>query len=51
VHVIYNRTYEIVPMLIVACVWYLVVVTLLTVGQRRLERRFARGHTRGEVLM
>jgi polar amino acid transport system permease protein len=51
VQVIYNRTYEIVPMLIVACVWYLVVVTLLTVGQRRLERRFARGHTRGEVLM
>jgi polar amino acid transport system permease protein len=49
VQVIYNRTYEIVPMLIVACVWYLVVVTLLTVGQRRLERRFARGHTRDGV--
>jgi polar amino acid transport system permease protein len=49
VQVIYNRTYEIVPMLIVACVWYLVVVTLLTVGQRRLERRFARGHTRDVV--
>jgi polar amino acid transport system permease protein len=49
VQVIYNRTYEIVPMLVVACVWYLVVVTLLTVGQRRLERRFARGHTRDGV--
>jgi polar amino acid transport system permease protein len=50
VQVIYNRTYEIVPMLIVACVWYLVVVTLLTVGQRRLERYFARGHTRDAVV-
>jgi polar amino acid transport system permease protein len=46
VQVIYNRTYEIVPLLIVACIWYLVVVTLLTLGQRRLEERFARGHTR-----
>jgi polar amino acid transport system permease protein len=46
VQVIYNRTYEIVPMLLVACIWYLVVVTLLTVGQRRLERHFARGHLR-----
>ncbi|WP_460439695.1 amino acid ABC transporter permease [Amycolatopsis stemonae] len=44
VQVIYNRTYEIVPMLLVACFWYLVVVTVLTAGQRRLERRFSRGH-------
>jgi polar amino acid transport system permease protein len=49
VQVIYNQTYEIVPMLIVACFWYLTVVTLLTVGQRRLERRFARGHVRTEA--
>jgi polar amino acid transport system permease protein len=48
VQVIYNQTYEIVPMLIVACFWYLVVVTLLTIGQRRLERHFARGHVRTE---
>ncbi|MBW0104527.1 amino acid ABC transporter permease [Pseudonocardia sp. KRD291] len=46
VQVIYNQTYEIVPMLIVACIWYLAVVTLLTLGQRRLERHFARGHVR-----
>ncbi|MFB9690659.1 amino acid ABC transporter permease [Amycolatopsis plumensis] len=44
VQVIYNRTYEIVPMLLVACFWYLVVVTALTAGQRRLERHFSRGH-------
>jgi polar amino acid transport system permease protein len=44
VQVIYNRTYQIVPLLLVACLWYLVVVTLFTVGQRRLERHFSRGH-------
>ncbi|WP_103355772.1 amino acid ABC transporter permease [Amycolatopsis sp. CA-128772] len=44
VQVIYNRTYEIVPMLLVACFWYLVVVTALTAAQRRLERHFSRGH-------
>ncbi|ANY08898.1 amino acid ABC transporter permease [Pseudonocardia sp. HH130630-07] len=48
VQVIYNQTYEIVPMLIVACFWYLTVVTLLTLGQRRLERHFARGHLRSD---
>ncbi|MEV4476179.1 amino acid ABC transporter permease [Nonomuraea sp. NPDC049504] len=43
VQVIYNRTYEIVPLLIVACAWYLAVVTVLSLGQRRLERHFGRG--------
>ncbi|MGW2340452.1 amino acid ABC transporter permease [Streptomyces sp. NPDC001661] len=47
VQVVYNRTYQIVPLLIVACVWYLAVVTLFTVGQRWLERHFSRGHTTG----
>lgn len=46
VQVIYNRTYQIVPMLLVAVIWYLVVVTLLTMGQRRLERHFGRGYDR-----
>jgi polar amino acid transport system permease protein len=49
VQVIYNRTYQIVPLLLVACIWYLALVTLLTAGQRRLERRFARGHERHVV--
>ncbi|WNE95166.1 amino acid ABC transporter permease [Streptomyces luomodiensis] len=47
VQVIYNRTYQIVPLLIVACLWYMAVVTLFTVGQRSLERHFSRGHTTG----
>ncbi|WP_207205331.1 amino acid ABC transporter permease [Microbacterium protaetiae] len=46
VQVIYNRTYEVVPMLIVAVIWYLVVVAALTVVQRQVERRFSRGLVR-----
>lgn len=46
VQVIYNRTYDVVPMLIVAVIWYLVVVTALTVVQRRVEQRFSRGMNR-----
>ncbi|PRW83646.1 ABC transporter permease, partial [Pseudomonas fragi] len=30
-------------LLIVAGIWYLAVVTVLSFGQSRLERRFARG--------
>jgi polar amino acid transport system permease protein len=43
VQVIYNVTYRIVPMLLVACAWYLAVVTVLTIGQQWLERHFGRG--------
>lgn len=46
VQVIYNRTYEVVPMLIVAVIWYLVAVTLLTLVQRRVEEHFGRGMSR-----
>lgn len=46
VQVIYNRTYQVVPLLLVAVIWYLVVVTLLTMGQRRIERYFGRGYDR-----
>lgn len=41
--IIYSRTYEIIPMLIVACIWYLVATTILSIGQHHLERRFNRG--------
>ena len=44
VQTIADRTYQIVPMLIVACLWYLVVVSILTVFQRLLERRYGRGY-------
>lgn len=41
--IIYSRTYEIIPLLIVACVWYLVATSVLSVGQYYIERRFSRG--------
>jgi polar amino acid transport system permease protein len=41
---IYNRTFEVVPLLIVAVVWYLLITSILNVGQRMLERYFSRGH-------
>ncbi len=37
---IYARTYETIPLLIVASLWYLAVVSVLSVGQHVLERRF-----------
>ena len=30
----------------VACVWYLIVTTILSIGQYYVERRFGRGHAR-----
>jgi polar amino acid transport system permease protein len=42
--IIYNRTLQPIPLLIVASIWYLVVTTLLTIGQFYVERHFARGN-------
>ncbi|WP_422506476.1 amino acid ABC transporter permease/ATP-binding protein [Stenotrophomonas sp. GZD-301] len=48
VQVIYRRNLEVVPLLMVATVWYLVILTVLSLAQRRIERRFARGQVQGE---
>lgn len=40
---IYGRTYQTIPMLIVACIWYLGIVSLAMIGQYLLEKRFGRG--------
>ena len=37
---IYSRTYETIPLLIVASLWYLIIVSVLTAGQHVLERRY-----------
>ncbi len=39
---IYSRTFETIPLLIVVTIWYLVVVTLMSIGQYYLERHFSR---------
>ncbi len=43
---IYSRTYQQIPLLVVASVWYLVITSALSVGQYYIERHFARGSTR-----
>ena len=43
---IYARTYETIPLLIVASIWYLAVTSVLSVGQYYIERYFGRGATR-----
>ena len=41
---IYNRNFEVVPLLIVASLWYLVVTTILMLVQGRVERYYGRGY-------
>ncbi|WP_235955871.1 amino acid ABC transporter permease [Rouxiella aceris] len=43
---IYSRTYENIPLLIVACIWYLVATTVLSVIQSKVERYFQKGKRR-----
>lgn len=40
------RTYQVVPLLLVASIWYLIITSVLTVGQFYLERYYARGASR-----
>ena len=46
VQVIYRRNLEVVPLLMVATVWYLVILTVLSVIQAQIERHFAKGALR-----
>ena len=43
---IYSVNYQTIQLLIVASLWYLIVTTVLTIGQYYLERRFGRGASR-----
>jgi polar amino acid transport system permease protein len=40
---IYAQTFQIIPLLVVASMWYLIVTSLLTIGQARLEAYFGKG--------
>ncbi|PZU92702.1 MAG: ABC transporter ATP-binding protein [Chelatococcus sp.] len=46
VQVIYRRNLEVIPLLMVATVWYLVILTALSVVQSQIERYYARGALR-----
>jgi polar amino acid transport system permease protein len=41
---IYSQNYQVIPLLVVAALWYLALTTLLSFPQAWLERRFGRGH-------
>jgi polar amino acid transport system permease protein len=43
VQIIYSQNFRTIPLLIVASLWYLIVTSVLTVGQHVLERRVSRG--------
>lgn len=46
VQVIYNRNQRVIPLLLVAVVWYALITTILSIAQYYVERRFARGALR-----
>lgn len=43
---IYNRTFEIIPMLLVAVIWYLLITSILNVGQNYIEAYYGRSDRR-----
>ncbi|WP_116141066.1 amino acid ABC transporter permease/ATP-binding protein [Trinickia diaoshuihuensis] len=49
VQIIYHRNLEVIPLLMVATVWYLIILTVLSAIQVHVERYFARGATRNPV--
>lgn len=46
VQLVYNQTYQVIPLLMVATLWYIGVTTVLGVGQFYVERQYARGSAR-----
>ncbi|MER5770855.1 amino acid ABC transporter permease [Streptomyces sp. NPDC001985] len=46
VQLVYNQTYQVIPLLLVATVWYIAVTTVLSTGQFYVERHYARGSAR-----
>jgi polar amino acid transport system permease protein len=43
---IFAQNYYVIELLFVTCAWYLLLVTIATVGQSWLERRYSRGYAR-----
>jgi polar amino acid transport system permease protein len=44
VQLIYARNYQTIPLLLVACLWYMIITGVLTLLQQRLERRLSKQH-------
>jgi polar amino acid transport system permease protein len=47
--IVYAQTFQIMPLLVVACIWYLAVTTVLTIGQHYLEAYYGRGFGQAEA--
>ncbi len=45
---IYNVNFKVIPLLIVASIWYLVMTSILYVGQYFIERHYGRGFSRAQ---
>ncbi|MFH0242274.1 amino acid ABC transporter permease [Streptomyces sp. HK10] len=45
---VYAQNYKVIPLLVVAAIWYLVLVSLLSIPQSWLERRYGRGAGAGD---
>lgn len=41
---VYAQNYQVIPLLVVAVIWYLALTSLLSVGQFFLERKYGKGH-------
>ncbi|MEW2573966.1 amino acid ABC transporter permease [Streptomyces sp. NPDC047070] len=46
VQLVYHRTYQVIPLLMVATLWYIIVTSVLSVGQYYVERHYGRGAER-----
>ncbi|MGU3399974.1 amino acid ABC transporter permease/ATP-binding protein [Brucellaceae bacterium D45D] len=46
VQVIYRRNLEVIPLLMVATVWYLIIMTVLSIAQYYIERYYSKGAVR-----
>lgn len=45
---IYSRTFEVIPLLLTASIWYLVLTTILSYGQSQIETYYGRGANAAE---
>ncbi|MFC8520044.1 amino acid ABC transporter permease [Streptomyces sp. NPDC057257] len=46
VQLVYHRTYQVIPLLMVATLWYTIVTSVLGIGQYYVEKHYARGSER-----
>jgi polar amino acid transport system permease protein len=49
ISIAYSQNFKIMPLLIVACIWYIFFTTLLTIGQHYLEAYFGKGFGQKEA--